>query len=226
VQVPRRAAPGDHVAGVAFENVHPRKSGGRFQITQIIREVVGVQVRVPGRAFAQPSLGSMALKALPGTTLPSLLVGVGNRGRTLCKPQLAVSLRGPGGARRVVQALDTVLPGETVRYPLHWPVTLRSGRYAARASAACNGRRATRNANLNLAKTLPKGRRDSSSHAAGGVPLWVLVAVAVGGVVLGVGASRLRSSKQTKGGSSTDDSPGPGTSNDSQPAVPAEAPRG
>src|SRR5438105_1380757 len=50
VRVPPTADPGDHVAGIAFENAHPTTSGGNFAVTQVVRAVMGVQVTVPGPA--------------------------------------------------------------------------------------------------------------------------------------------------------------------------------
>lgn len=53
IDVPATAAPGDHVAGIAFENAHPTHASG-FSVTEVIREVIGVQVRVPGPGQFRP----------------------------------------------------------------------------------------------------------------------------------------------------------------------------
>jgi hypothetical protein len=197
VHVPGGAQPGDHVAGIAFENVQHPTSGGRLRIIEVIREVIGVQIRVPGRASPRLVLGSLALRALPGTKLPSVVVGIGNRGLALCKPRLAVLLRGPGGRlRRIVRALDTVLPGDRVAYPLPWPVTLPSGDYSARAAASCKGVGARRASALHLGKTLSAGHDPGAvkrSGAPGSLTWWLLAAVALGGIGAGVALSRIRS---------------------------------
>src|SRR5687768_5017774 len=53
VKVPKGARPGDHLAGIAFEDVHPSSAGGNFAVTQVVRAVMGVQIIVPGPgAFA------------------------------------------------------------------------------------------------------------------------------------------------------------------------------
>ena len=197
IRVPADAQPGDHVAGIAFQDAHQRTSGGRFRIIEIIRAVVGVAIRVPGPAAPRLSLGKLALKGLPGTIQPSVVVGVGNAGRLLCKPKLAVSLRNPGGHRRaVVRQLDTVLPGDEVAYPLPWPATLSSGTYGATASMNCDGQTVTRNASLALGKDLIHGQGGTPSHR-GGLPMWLLLlVVAIGGVLAGVLLGRRRDRRE------------------------------
>jgi Bacterial protein of unknown function (DUF916) len=187
IRVPAQAQPGDHVAGIAFQDAQPKTSGGRFRIVEIVRAVVGVAIRVPGPATPGLSLGRLALKGLPGTIQPSVVVGVGNAGRLLCQPKLAVSLRDPGGHRRaVVRQLDTVLPGDAVSYPLPWPATLSSGSYGATASMSCDGRTVTRSASLTLGKTLVHGHGSRPSRR-GGLPMALLLAaVAIVGVLAGV----------------------------------------
>jgi hypothetical protein len=198
VRVPLHAKAGDHVAGIAFENANRRSSGGSFQITEIIREVIGVQIRVPGKAAPKLALGAVKLAALPGTRLASVVVGLGNRGLALCKPTLAVSLHGPHGYRRsVARQLDTVLPGDTVAYPLPWPGSLRTGKYLARTSASCKGHHAERRATVALGNSLGPGSsaRRAGSTTLGGIPWWLLVPVALGGIGGGLALGRIRSVK-------------------------------
>src|SRR5438270_3835415 len=38
VRVPLDATPGDHVAGIAFEDAHPQTTPGRFSVTEVVRE--------------------------------------------------------------------------------------------------------------------------------------------------------------------------------------------
>jgi hypothetical protein len=200
IRVPKGALAGDHVAGIAFEDADPTTSGGRFRIKEIIREIVGIQIRVPGKASPRLALGGLRLKNLPGTKVASVVVGVGNRGLTLCKPLLAVSLRGPKGYRRsVARPLDTVLPGDMVAYPLPWPGTLRNGKYAARTKASCQGRGVTRRTAVTLGKAIGPGANGKRKRAASfaGIPLWVLALVGLGGVGGGVALGRLRPRRAT-----------------------------
>ncbi|MBV9214474.1 MAG: DUF916 domain-containing protein [Actinobacteria bacterium] len=193
IHVPGGAEPGDHVAGIAFQDARQRTSGGHFRIIEVIREVVGVAIRVPGPAAPKLSLGQMRLTGLPGTTLPSVVVGVGNGGRLLCQPKLSVSLRGGAGhGQTVVRQLDTVLPGDAVAYPLPWPRTLAKGSYAAHAMMSCDGQTVTRDASLTLGRNLISGRGGVPTHPSS-LPTWVLlVAVALGGMLAGVLLGRRR----------------------------------
>jgi hypothetical protein len=199
VRVPRSATAGDHVAGIAFEVATPKTSPGRFRIKEVIREVIGVQVRVPGRAAPQITLGAVKLMALPGTPVASVVVDLGNRGLKLCKPTLAVSLRGPHGYRHSVKrALDTVLPGDTVAYPLPWPGMLHGGKYAASTSAGCDGQHVARLASMRLGKTLgvAQGTRPGASSGSGGIPTWAVILIALAGLGVGVAATQLHTAKR------------------------------
>jgi hypothetical protein len=49
VRVPADATPGDHLAGVAFENSHPTAGSGPININSINRTVVGILIEVPGQ---------------------------------------------------------------------------------------------------------------------------------------------------------------------------------
>ena len=151
VRVPRGTTPGDHLAGIALQDANPHRSSGRFAITEIFRVVVGIEVKVPGPASASARLGTAHLAALPGTRLASVVIGVGNAGRLLCKPTLKISLRRLGRVQTVTRRLDTILPGDTIPYPLPWPSTLRAGIYRLAAQATGCGRPAT------LAQTVRNG---------------------------------------------------------------------
>ena len=96
VRVPASAAPGDHLAGLAFQNADPRTSTSRFRIVQVIREVVGVLVRVPGRGHAELQLGAPRLAEPPAGSAGSLVVPIGNAGGRLCKPRLRLYVDRPG----------------------------------------------------------------------------------------------------------------------------------
>lgn len=136
-RVPAGAAPGDHLAGIAFEDADVSTSGGSFRVRQILREVVGVLITVPGPAQPRVRLGRVALRTLPGTNLGSVVVAIGNAGRRLCKPQLAVTLASHGRVETIKRRLDTILPGDRIAYPLVLRHDLRPATYQVRAHAAC-----------------------------------------------------------------------------------------
>lgn len=140
VKVPKGIRPGDHLAGIAFEDVHQTSAGGNFAVTQIVRAVMGVQVIVPGPGAFAAHVDSASLEALPGVGAASVLVTLGNNGARLGKPSLSVALAGPDGYQRTVtRALDTILPGDTIAYPFVWPDVLQSGEYSISVTATDPG---------------------------------------------------------------------------------------
>jgi hypothetical protein len=199
VHVPPDARPGDHVAGVAVEDAHPVTNGKKFAITEIIRAVVGVKVTVTGPATTGMRLDSAALKAVPGTKVSSVVLGIRNTGATLCKPQVRVTLAGAMGRKTVSRKLDTVLPGDRVPYPMVWPQALASGDYtvAARATGCGAATGLSAKASLKSALTSP-GAIDSAQaqqapSAQGKLPPTVaIVGVGFAGVMTGVGAGAVR----------------------------------
>jgi hypothetical protein len=129
IDVPPAATPGDHVAGIAFENAHPTHASG-FSVTEVIREVIGVQVRVPGPGQFRLHIGGVGFAVPPAVPVASVMVQVGNEGNRLGQPLLLVTLHGPKGfVGSVKRQLDTVLPGDTISYPLAWPTPLAAGDY-------------------------------------------------------------------------------------------------
>jgi len=140
VKVPKDARPGDHLAGIAFEDVHPSSAGGNFAVTQVVRAVMGVQIIVPGPGAFAVHVDKASLESLPGVGAASVLVTLGNSGARLGKPSLSVALTGPNGYQRTVdRALDTILPGDTIAYPFAWPDVLQPGEYSISVTATGPG---------------------------------------------------------------------------------------
>ena len=170
VRVPRGTQPGDHLAGIAFQNANPSRSGGRFSITQILRIVIGVEVIVPGPAAAQIQVEGASLGPLGGTQRAAVIVALRNGGRLLCRPELAVTLHGAQGATRTVsRRLEAILPGDAIPYPLPWPEPLAPGAYTIAAQASDCGQAATISAAASLGQPLagsssaaPTARRRTS----------------------------------------------------------------
>jgi hypothetical protein len=129
VRVPARAAAGDNLAGLAFEDVtrRPRPRGG---VTQVIRTVVGVLVTVPGRARFVPKVSGARLRRVPGTSSNQVVLRLGNAGRRLGRPMLSVTVAGASGYRRTVRRrLDTLLARSAISFPLPWPDRLTGRSY-------------------------------------------------------------------------------------------------
>jgi len=213
VKVPKNAGAGDHLAGIAFEDVHPTLAGSNFAVTQVVRAVMGVQVMVPGPGAFAVHVDNATLQALPGIAAGSVLVTLGNSGARLGKPGLSVALSGPDGYKRTVRrTLDTILPGDTIPYPLAWPDVLRPGDYSITATATpgtaspgapggapvVEGATVVRTVGVHLGTPLagvsPSGVISPASaparHSSGGLPMWVVVVLVAaagigGGLYLG-----------------------------------------
>jgi len=195
VTVPPGTPPGDHLAGLAAENAHPEHSAGRFSITEIVRTVVGIEVEVPGAAHPQAALSGMRLAALPGTKVPSVIVTLGNTGLKLCKPTLAVILAGAHGVQpTVTRQLDTVLPGDTIPYPMPWPRPLPAGSYASSATVTGCGvpvtfRTLTRlGGALSGTTTNPNGLSLGPARSGASASWWAVGGAAGLGLLIGLGA--------------------------------------
>jgi hypothetical protein len=182
--MPRKAKPGQYLAGIAFETAHPTTSGGHFSITEIFRAVVGLEMIVPGRAKPQVKLSGVALSELPGTNYPALIVRLSNTGSNLCKPLLWLD------HRWVSHQLDTVLGGSAIPYPFPWPVALKAGSYPTTVEAFGCGRKTTLKAVAVLGQTLTRTEASISpaipAGRGGGGWGWIpYIAFALGGIAVG-----------------------------------------
>lgn len=195
VHVPANAGAGQHLAGLALEDVQSGKSSGRFSVTEVLRTVVGIQIGVPGRSQSRVSLHSFSIAPIAGTTYPSVVVGLTNSGTTLCKPSLTIALNGPGGPQRASRRLDTVLPGDSIPYPFVWPHSLAAGSYVADITATGCGPRATLQGTASLGAKLVKSTVPQAAArppANSTVPWWPIALVGFGGIVVGALFGRRR----------------------------------
>jgi hypothetical protein len=189
-RVPRSATAGEDLGGISFESADPVHTSGRFSIIEIFRVVIGVDIRVRGPASRAIRLRSATLSALPGTRLASVVVALANRGQLLCKPHLAVALRGAGRARVVRRRLDTVLPGDSIPYPLPWSASLAPGNYHVSVRATNCGAPASLAELVHAGGDLggPAGSTSQRPQVKTRtiVPWWLLALIGVGGLVAGL----------------------------------------
>ena len=181
VHVPTAAVPGDHLAGIAFENADPIRAGGQFGVTTVVRTVVGVDIDVPGPAVSHIRLSGLGLAALPGLRYATVTIHIGDDGRKLVKPVLTVALEGPSGYHRTLRrALDTILPGDTIAYPFVWPDNLAAGDYVVTVTATNGAEREVETARLHLGTALqgtaPPNKVVTTKTPLGTVPMVVLLA--------------------------------------------------
>ena len=129
VRVPSDATPGDHVAGIAFEDADPIHVAGTA-VTEIVREVVGVQIQVPGPGAFHLHIDGASFVAPPAAPSTSVIIRLGDDGNLLGKPRLLVALTGPDGySHSVDRQLDTLLPGDVIAYAVPWPDLVTPGPY-------------------------------------------------------------------------------------------------
>jgi hypothetical protein len=151
IRVPADAAAGDHLAGVAVQDVKIVTTRSRFRILEVLREVVGVLVRVPGHAQPRLVLGQPSLAYGAGAPTATLRLPIANRGLALCKPRVELTLHGPGNLNRTLaRQLDTILPGGAISYPLALAAGLGAGSYRLDARAGCTGSVSARTTTLRL----------------------------------------------------------------------------
>jgi LPXTG-motif cell wall-anchored protein len=185
VKVPADATPGDHVGAIALQLADQKKTKGQFAITQITRVAIAVQITVEGPADAALAPTGLALKALPGTQIPSVTIDLANTGQLLCRPSLAVQLSKDGTVLgTVTRQLDTVLPGKTIPYPLSWPKPLTAGKYNAKASTTGCGAPKEFVSDVELKGNLAGSAQQPGTiiepnTGGGGIPWWALVAAVV-----------------------------------------------
>lgn len=192
VRVPANATAGDHLAGIAFENASATTSSGSFQIRQVIREVIGVLVRVPGAAAPELRLQPPSLQTLPGSGLAAVLVPLANTGGELCKPKLDVTIDSGRVDEHIVRQLDTVLPYDAVQYPLVLEHGLSPATYRLSATATCASSTASAHAVVRTSGRLqgvadttdarPASRPASEVRLLAVAAAAILLAAAVGGV--------------------------------------------
>lgn len=175
VRIPANAAPGDHLAGVALEDAHPSSNGSNFQVTTVLRAVVGVLVHVSGPAAFHTFLGSASIVPFTDNSpLAMVRVNLGDDGTLLGKPKLTVVLDGPNGYHGEVRdhQLDTLLPGDTIAYPLPWPDQLQPGDYTITATltGADGSAPATHSAQYHLGSALRANNPNAPAAPAPAVP--------------------------------------------------------
>jgi hypothetical protein len=195
-QAPVGAASGVHLAGLALEEADPSTSGGRFSVTEILRTVVGIEMILPGPDRPQIALRSVHPVTGPGATF---VVGVGNVGTGLCKPDLLLRVTDSRGSHQVTHRLDTLLPGDTIPYAVAWPRRLTSGRYAEQVIATGCGSSRALNATASIGHPEAAGGQPAtaqarivSAAASSSTPWPLILLVGAGGIGFGVLLSRGR----------------------------------
>jgi hypothetical protein len=122
VRVPADAAPGDHLGGIAVwapdeADAGSGESGFAPGVVVETRQVVAVQLGLPGAA--PQSLEVQDARAVARPDGPYIEVVIANTGRRLAKATGTLTVDGEVLAEGF--AVDTIVPGTSVAFPIRWP---------------------------------------------------------------------------------------------------------
>jgi hypothetical protein len=192
VRVPARATPGDHQAAIVVEPPHATRSRGRFSVVEVLRSAVAVEIQVPGPVRYATAIAGVALHK--PSSAPTVVVRLRNSGDKLCRPTLAVSLRAAGASAQTVRrALNTILPGDTIAYPLLWPRGLSAGSYAASARTSGCGPAASAHETISYGRATPAPTTTAAQqHSSGGTKWWEVALIVLAGIAVGTGLTLRR----------------------------------
>lgn len=134
VRVPSDAQPGDHVAGLAAwipaekaEDSDSKSDGASAVVTVQMRQVIAVQVVVPGSA--EQLLTVTGVKPVPTPNGMNLEIGISSAGGLLTSGTGVLEVDSTGFTSDF--SLGTFVPGTSIAYPIVWTSTPKAGDYAA-----------------------------------------------------------------------------------------------
>lgn len=191
LRVPGSAVAGDHLFGLAFQGGGTAASGADFRIREVIREVAGVLIRVPGVVSFGIHLGSPSIRT-PVSGASTIIVPLVNSGGELCRPRLRVWFQ-PRGARgwQLERQLGPLLPGSHIDYPLPLSRRVEARDYNLRVSASCGAAQASAT-RLGPRRSSAGG---SGPRAGADLPLWPTLLL----VLLALGASAIATGTRARG---------------------------
>jgi hypothetical protein len=120
IQVPKDAAPGEHIASLVLENDLPIRGTGSVALDQIVRQAVAVVVTVPGRRLPALEIGAASHVVVAGRSVVS--IAVANAGNVRLKPAIGFTLVDATGVvvSRAQMQMDTFYAwtATTIEVPL------------------------------------------------------------------------------------------------------------
>lgn len=139
VTVPASAEPGQHLGGIAAENVAVERgaSQGALQVNLQTRAVTAVQVNLPGPVVEKITVTGITAGGEQG--YQTLLVGLRNDGNQMAKPAGTLTITDAQGqeVQRLKLQLDTFLPRTEIQYPVFVErQALAAGQYQAKLDLA------------------------------------------------------------------------------------------
>lgn len=201
VAVPADAEPGEYITSLVLENDEPTRGTGDIALDQIVRQAVAVVVTVPGPREPALATGEASHKTVADKSV--VAVEVSNTGNVRLKPVAELVLRDESGAEvsRATVPMDTFYARTETLVEVPLAALLQPGGYTVDLSlvdAAENVRAAGQAMPLVVeAPPVPEGGQGTVPGLTdiarairdGTVPLSLVLAIAVGAVLLIVIAS-------------------------------------
>jgi hypothetical protein len=123
VAVPRRARPGDYLAGVSIETLHQHAETARHgeAIASVVRYVIGVESSIAGRRKAKLAFTGATLERQPSALV--FLLDAGNRGNVILQNVAGKALitRGSRTVASVPLGPGTFVTKSSIAYPIPAP---------------------------------------------------------------------------------------------------------
>ena len=201
VTIPSTVRPGQHLGGIIAENLaqenntptgSAKKNTSTFQINIKNLTIIAVQVNLPGTPVEQ--LANPGVEAGGENGYQQLLVGLSNTGTVMLKPSGRLQVTDAQGhvLEHFSLKLDTFLPQTSINYPL--AITgqaLGVGDYSAALDLAYGHGKVLHTISKfsitqeKITQIFSSNRTQAPPGLAGGLmPLWQLLLVAGGGLVL------------------------------------------
>lgn len=193
--VPADAVSGVHLAGIAVMVPAVKDTavdaGGKAgaSVTVQSRRVIAVQVNLPGPADPELVITGVAPVARPDGLY--LQVAVDNKGRGMTKGEGVVTLADDGFEREF--SIDTFIPGTSIAYPIKWTDKATDGDHPAHVEIRYGDRVAVWDGKFTIGKAIKEEQANrqvtppsnsSTSSPDSGLPVGIIAAGVVGGIVL------------------------------------------
>lgn len=196
VSVPQDARPGVNLAGIAAWTPsdaaeQPGDGGLDASVHVQTRRVVAVQVNLPGPAA--PVLVIPAVTAIGRPDGIYLQVSIRNDGNGFAEGEGVLRLGEGDGAISRSFALDKVVPGTTVWYPIRWLAEApRDGTYPATVEIDYGSSIARWQGDVTVGGTVREALGDRGIESQPGAPVLLVTSIAGALLVSGVAGWRLR----------------------------------
>lgn len=127
--VPEDAEPGEYYTSLVIQNAEPVRGTGAIAVEQVLRQVVAVAIRVPGREDPNLKIGAASYHMSPA--LASVQVALNNTGNVRMVPTVELVLEDATGdeVTSATVDLDSIFPGTATVVEVGLVQPLEPGEY-------------------------------------------------------------------------------------------------